>query len=113
MPAGRKFLIVSEGVFSMEGDIADLRGIVRLAKLYGPRIYVDEAMASGAGLPRGAAEHWAYSTMSTSFMGSSAVAFGGGFVPLPPRLSDYLKHTPAFVFQQLRRIRAPWAPPWT
>src|SRR6476661_3047775 len=39
-PEEEKILIVSEGVFSMEGDVADLRGIVRLAKPYGARVYV-------------------------------------------------------------------------
>ena len=36
-PPEEKIFIVSEGVFSMEGDIADLRGILKLAKPYGAR----------------------------------------------------------------------------
>ena len=46
-PPDEKILIVSEGVFSMEGDIADLRGILKLAKPYGARVYVDEAHGIG------------------------------------------------------------------
>src|ERR1035438_8671704 len=38
-PPEEKIFIVSEGVFSMEGDIADLRGILKLAKPYGARTY--------------------------------------------------------------------------
>ena len=38
-PPEEKIFIVSEGVFSMEGDIADLRGILRVAKPYGARVY--------------------------------------------------------------------------
>ncbi len=46
-PPEEKIFIVSEGVFSMEGDIADLRGIMKLAKPYGARTYVDEAHGIG------------------------------------------------------------------
>src|ERR1700744_603624 len=37
-----KILVVSEGVFSMEGDLADLRGLANLSKTFGGRLYVDE-----------------------------------------------------------------------
>src|SRR5215472_2352218 len=58
-PPEDKILIVSEGVFSMEGDIADLRGILKLAKPYGARVYVDEAHGIGVlgETGAGAAEH--------------------------------------------------------
>ena len=46
-PPEEKIFIVTEGVFSMEGDIADLRGIMKLAKPYGARTYVDEAHGIG------------------------------------------------------------------
>ena len=46
-PPYDKIVIVSEGVFSMDGDIADLRGILKLAKPYGARTYVDEAHGIG------------------------------------------------------------------
>jgi len=48
-----RVLIVSEGVFSMEGDLADLRGIVNLARKYHARTYVDEAHGIGTLGPGG------------------------------------------------------------
>ena len=58
-PPDEKIFIVSEGVFSMEGDIADLRGILKLSKPYDARVYVDEAHGIGVLGPTGAgaAEH--------------------------------------------------------
>jgi 8-amino-7-oxononanoate synthase len=53
-PPDERILIVSEGVFSMEGDIADLRGTLKLAKPYGARVYVDEAHGIGVLGPTGA-----------------------------------------------------------
>jgi 8-amino-7-oxononanoate synthase len=96
-------LIVSEGVFSMEGDIADLRGIVRLAKLYGARIYVDEAHGIGVLGPTGAgaAEHLDVLDDIDIIMGtfSKSLASVGGFVASTTEVIDYLKHTSRpFVF---------------
>src|SRR6185312_2369515 len=42
-----RVLVVSEGVFSMEGDLAELRGLTQLAKRAGARIFVDEAHGIG------------------------------------------------------------------
>jgi 8-amino-7-oxononanoate synthase len=42
-----KILVVSEGVFSMEGDLAELHGLVNLSKSNAARIYVDEAHGLG------------------------------------------------------------------
>src|SRR5882724_680230 len=47
-------LIVSESVFSMEGDVADLKSVTEMAKLYGARTYVDEAHGIGIFGPTGA-----------------------------------------------------------
>src|SRR5450432_285971 len=49
-----RVLIVSEGVFSMEGDLAELPGIVALARKYNARTYVDEAHGIGVLGPKGA-----------------------------------------------------------
>ena len=102
-PPDEKIMIVSEGVFSMEGDIADLRGIVRLAKPYGARVYVDEAHGIGVLGPNGAgaAEHLGVLDDIDIVMGtfSKSLASVGGFVASSKPVIDYLKHTARpFVF---------------
>jgi 8-amino-7-oxononanoate synthase len=102
-PPDEKILIVSEGVFSMEGDIADLRGTLKLAKPYGARVYVDEAHGIGVLGPTGAgaAEHLGVLDEMDIVMGtfSKSLASVGGFVAADTAVIDYLKHTARpFVF---------------
>jgi len=102
-PPEDKILIVSEGVFSMEGDIADLPGILRLAKPYGARVYVDEAHGIGVLGPTGAgaAEHLGVLDDVDIVMGtfSKSLASVGGFIAGERAVVDYLKHTARpFVF---------------
>ncbi len=102
-PPDEKILIVSEGVFSMEGDIAELRGITRLAKPYGARVYVDEAHGIGVlgATGAGAAEHLGVLDEVDIVMGtfSKSLASVGGFVAAEKAVIDYLKHTARpFVF---------------
>jgi 8-amino-7-oxononanoate synthase len=102
-PPEDKILVVSEGVFSMEGDIADLQGIMRLAKPYGARVYVDEAHGIGVLGPTGAgaAEHLGVLDDVDIIMGtfSKSLASVGGFIAGERAVVDYLKHTARpFVF---------------
>src|SRR6266508_3188390 len=102
-PPEEKILIVSEGVFSMEGDIADLKGTIRLAKPYGARVYVDEAHGIGVlgATGAGAAEHLGVLDEIDIVMGtfSKSLASVGGFVASDKAVIDYLKHTARpFVF---------------
>jgi len=102
-PPEEKILLVSEGVFSMEGDIADLRGILKLAKPYGARVYVDEAHGIGVLGPTGAgaAEHLGVLDDVDIIMGtfSKSLASVGGFIAGERAVVDYLKHTARpFVF---------------
>lgn len=89
-------LIIVDGVFSMEGDIADLPRIVKLAKKYGARIMVDDAHGIGvlgkAG--RGTAEHFGLEEEVDLIMGtySKALASIGGFVAAPEEVIHYIKH---------------------
>jgi len=102
-PPEEKIFIVSEGVFSMEGDIADLPGILKLAKPYGARTYVDEAHGIGVLGPTGAgaAEHLGVLDDVDIVMGtfSKSLASVGGFIAGEKSVIDYLKHTARpFVF---------------
>lgn len=102
-PPEEKILIVSEGVFSMEGDVADLRGIMKLTKPYGARVYVDEAHGIGVlgATGAGAAEHLGVLDDVDIVMGtfSKSLASVGGFIAAERSVVDYLKHTARpFVF---------------
>ncbi len=102
-PPDEKIFIVSEGVFSMEGDVADLPGLLKLAKPYGARVYVDEAHGIGVlgATGAGAAEHQGVLDEVDIVMGtfSKSLASVGGFVAAEHAVIDYLKHTARpFVF---------------
>ncbi|MBV9745747.1 MAG: aminotransferase class I/II-fold pyridoxal phosphate-dependent enzyme, partial [Acidobacteriia bacterium] len=92
-----------EGVFSMEGDIADLPGILKLTKPYGARVYVDEAHGIGVlgATGAGAAEHLGVLDEVDIVMGtfSKSLASVGGFIAGDRPVIEYLKHTARpFVF---------------
>src|SRR5579863_923626 len=98
-----RVLIVSEGVFSMEGDLAELPGIVGLARKYKARTYVDEAHGIGVLGPKGAgaAEHLRVLDDVDIVMGtfSKSLASVGGFIAGSKPVVEYLKHTARpFVF---------------
>ena len=96
-----KIFIVSEGVFSMEGDIADLEGITKLAKPYGARVYVAHGIGVLGPTGAGAAEHLGLLDDMDIVMGtfSKSLASVGGFVASERDVIDYLKHTSRpFVF---------------
>lgn len=102
-PSEEKVLIVSEGVFSMEGDMADVKGIVKLAKRYHARTYIDEAHGIGTLGPTGAgaSEEMGVLDEVDIVMGtfSKSLAAVGGFVAGCQDVIDYLKHTARpFVF---------------
>ena len=87
---GRK-LILTESVFSMDGDRADLPALVQLAERHGAALYVDEAHSSGVLGPQGrglAAECGGVDVV----MGTLGKAFGafGAYIAGSRRLIDYL-----------------------
>jgi len=89
-------LIIVDGIFSMEGDIADLPNIVKLAKVYGARVMVDDAHSIGvlgAG-GRGTAEHFGLEDQVDLIMGtySKSLAAIGGFVAGERVVIDFIKH---------------------
>lgn len=100
---GDAVLIVSESVFSMEGDVADLRGVTSMARKYGARTYVDEAHGIGIFGPTGAgvAEEQGVLEDVDVVMGtfSKSLAAAGGFVAATEPVIHFLKHlAQPFVF---------------
>ncbi len=89
-------LVVVDGVFSMEGDIADLPGIVPLAKKYGARILVDDAHAIGVlgANGRGTAEHFGLEKEVDVIMGTFSKTFAsiGGVAVGEAKVVSYIKH---------------------
>ncbi len=96
IPDGEPKLIVTDGVFSMEGDIVKLPEMKRLADRYGARIYLDEAHAIGVigATGRGTTEHYGDSTLADLIMCTFSKSFGsiGGFVAGDADIIDYIKH---------------------
>jgi len=89
-------LIVTDGVFSMEGDLAKLPDLVRLKKKYGARLMVDDA--HGVGVfgehGRGTPEHFGVEDEVDLLMGtfSKSLAAVGGYIAGDRRIIDYIKH---------------------
>lgn len=96
-------LIVTDGVFSTTGQIADVPGMVELAKKYGARIMVDDAHALGVigKGGRGTASYFGLDDDVDLTMGtfSKSLASLGGWVVGDERVINYIKHTsPALIF---------------
>ncbi|MBC8315726.1 MAG: pyridoxal phosphate-dependent aminotransferase family protein [Bacteroidetes bacterium] len=89
-------LIVVDGVFSMDGDIADLPGIVKLAEKYNATIMVDDAHSIGILGKHGAgtASHFGLTDQVDIIMGtfSKSLASLGGFVASDKDTINYIKH---------------------
>lgn len=89
-------LIVVDGVFSMEGDIADLPEIVRLAELYSATVMVDDAHSLGIlGVDgAGTASHFGLTDQVDLIMGtfSKSLASIGGFIASDQDTINYIKH---------------------
>jgi 8-amino-7-oxononanoate synthase len=96
LPADQGKLIVVDGVFSMEGDIAPLGDIVALAKKYSARTLVDEAHGMGVlgANGRGTCEHFGVEKDVDLIMGTFSKSFAslGGFVAGDAKVISYIKH---------------------
>ncbi len=91
--AASKRLIITDGVFSMDGDIAPLPGIVQLAKQYDAAVMVDDAHGSGVmGGGRGTAYHFGVHKDVDIQLGtlSKAVGVMGGYIAGSRELIDWL-----------------------
>lgn len=89
-------LIVTDGVFSMEGDVANLPQIVRLARKYRANVMVDEAHGFGVLGPggRGTCHHFGVSADVDLIMGTFSKSFAsiGGFIASDKDTVNYLRH---------------------
>ena len=96
IPEDASKLIVTDGVFSMEGDIVDLQKMRELADKYKAAIYLDEAHAIGVlgNTGRGTTEHFNNSAFADVIMCTFSKSFGsiGGFVAADSKVIDYIKH---------------------
>lgn len=97
VPNSSGILIVTDGVFSMSGDICKLPEIVALAKKYGARVMVDDA--HGLGVigegGRGTASHFGLEEEVDVYMGtfSKSLASLGGYMAGKREVVEFVKHT--------------------
>ena len=89
-------LIVTDGVFSMEGDVANLPEIVRLAKQYDATVMVDEAHGIGVfgRNGRGTCDHFGVTDDVDLIMGTFSKSFAslGGFIACDKSITNFLRH---------------------
>jgi len=92
----KNVLIITDGVFSMDGDIANLPGIVELAEKYNCLTYVDDAHSSGVlgESGRGSVDHFHLHGRVDFAMGTLSKAIGvvGGYVAGKQVTIDWLKN---------------------
>ena len=89
-------LIVTDGVFSMEGDVAKLPQIVELAKKYDATVMVDEAHGIGVfgKQGRGTCNHFGVTDDVDLIMGTFSKSFAslGGFIATDKEITNFLRH---------------------
>ncbi len=96
-PADAGKLIIVDGVFSVEGDLAPLDQMVPLAKKHGARLMVDEAHAVGVmgEHGRGTAEHFGVEDRVDLIMGTFSKTFAsiGGYIVGDAEVLSFIRHT--------------------
>jgi 7-keto-8-aminopelargonate synthetase-like enzyme len=102
-PPERGRLVVTDGVFSMKGTVADLPAIRTLADRYGARVMVDDAHGTGVlgATGRGTAEHFGLEGRIDLVCGTFSKSLGtiGGFTAAEADVVTYLKlNSRAFIF---------------
>ncbi|MBD5345995.1 MAG: pyridoxal phosphate-dependent aminotransferase family protein [Bacteroides sp.] len=89
-------LIVSDSVFSMEGDVADVPAMVELAKKYNASVMIDEAHGIGVFGPggRGVCHHYGVANDVDLIMGTFSKSFAslGGFIATDKEITNFLRH---------------------
>ena len=93
---GKGKMVIVDGIYSMEGDIADLPNIVKVCRKNGARLLVDDAHALGVlgAHGRGTAEHFGLEKETDLIMGTFSKSFAaiGGVVAGDFEVIDYIKH---------------------
>ncbi len=103
-PDANRTLIVSDGVFSMDGDIAVLPELIAIKKEFDCFLLMDESHASGilGATGRGTDEHFGVATDDVDIWTGSlakSIPSNGGFVAVSQRLSIFLQHSASpFIF---------------
>ena len=96
VPAGTGMMIIVDGVYSMEGDIADVPSLLKVAQKYGSALALDDAHAVGVLGPRGdgTAAHFGLVDEVDIIVGtfSKSLASIGGFAAGAESVIHYLKH---------------------
>ena len=92
---GQRALVITDGVFSMEGDLAKLPEIVELARAHGATVVVDDSHGTGVmgDTGRGVAEHYGLLgeiDVITSTLGKALGGAAGGFVAASEEVCDVL-----------------------
>jgi 8-amino-7-oxononanoate synthase len=103
LPGDKGKLLVVDGLFSMEGDIAPLPEIIPLCEQFGVRLMVDDAHAMGVlGGGRGTAAHFGLTDKVDLIMSTFSKSFAslGGFIAGDAEVVDYIKHNArSFIFR--------------
>jgi glycine C-acetyltransferase len=103
-PAANRTLIIADGVFSMDGDICNLPGLVKIKRDAGCYLMIDESHASGVlgAHGRGTDEHFGIGADEVDIWSGSlakAIPSNGGFVAVSKELAIFLQHSAApFIF---------------
>ncbi|MFN6113900.1 MAG: aminotransferase class I/II-fold pyridoxal phosphate-dependent enzyme, partial [Bacteroidota bacterium] len=103
IPADAGKLVVTDGVFSVSGELVNLPDLLTVAKKHGARVLVDDAHATGVVGKggRGTASYYDLVNETDMTMGTFSKTFAslGGFVAGPERVMNYIKHhSPALIF---------------
>ena len=117
VPVGTGVMIIVDGVFSMEGDIADVPNLLKVAQKYGAALAIDDAHAVGVLGPNGdgTAAHFGVAEDVDLIVAtfSKSLASIGGFVAASEDIIDYLRHhsRPLMFTAALRRRTPPGCSP--
>lgn len=103
VPSDRSKLVISDSVFSMDGDIIDLPRMVEICKKYGAWLMIDEAHSVGVlgATGRGIEEHYGMGDVIDIKMGtlSKTIPSVGGYVAARKEIINYLRHASrAYIF---------------